>query len=507
MVKIPAFIKLSAFMRGIGQLTARSRWPSLTARMFFLVLIAVMPALGIQAYNEYDLRRAHEDEIRNKTVQITKQFGAEMGEIREGAHQLLVALSRLPAVRVMDPTSCATVLASLDESFPNYNLLGVADAEGNVRCTSRATALTSVADFSFFTRALMQDGLSVGNYWVEPGNNAKEVHFGLRFSNDAKGPVTGVVFASLDLEWLSEHLKERGLSPSQSILIADREGNIIARLPNPEKLVGKNMRKGHAEIMDGDTTGWEEAKGVDGVTRIFGYVPPALAPKDFFLSAGESKTEAFAAIDSATLRGIALILIGLVLALYAARIGGRTFIQRPIEALLQTSSEWSEGNYLGRVQLRDPHSEIGRLGAAFNHMADAVASRDAAQREAEERLRQLNATLEERVEERTRELVAANLAKSQFLANMSHEIRTPMNGVLGMVELLLQTELAPTQQRYVETVRRSADTLLALINGILDLSKIEAGKLELEKHDFNLRELMEDLTYSFSEAAGKRVWS
>ena len=100
--------------------------------------------------------------------------------------------------------------------------------------------------------------------------------------------------------WLSEHLKERGLSPTSSILIADREGNIIARLPNPEALVGKNMRKSHEEIMDGNTAGWEEAVGVDGTTRIFGYVPAALPPRDFFLSAGQSKAEAFAAIDSAT---------------------------------------------------------------------------------------------------------------------------------------------------------------------------------------------------------------
>jgi hypothetical protein len=96
------------------------------------------------------------------------------------------------------------------------------------------------------------------------------VRFGLRFSSEIGGPVTGVVYAALDLKWLSDHLKERGLASTQSILIADREGNIIARLPNPEQLVGKNMRKGHAEIMDGNTTGWEEATGVDGVVRIFG---------------------------------------------------------------------------------------------------------------------------------------------------------------------------------------------------------------------------------------------
>jgi signal transduction histidine kinase/ActR/RegA family two-component response regulator len=472
---------------------ALGQWSvSLTTKMFLLVLIAVMPALSIQAYNEYDLRKSREDDIRNQTVQITKQFGAEMGEIREGAHQYLQVISRLAPVSSLETDGCTKLLATLNATTPYYGLLGVADATGMVRCVSRPTSLTSVADFPFFKRAMAQTDLAVGNYWVDPANGEKRIHFGLRFSREHETAVAGVVFVGLDLSWLSEHLKERGLSPTQSILIADRVGNIIARLPNPEKLVGKNMRNGHAEIMDGNTAGWEEAKGVDGVDRIFGYVPPALSPRDFFLSAGQSKSEAFAAIGYVTRRGILLILLGLLLAGYAAWMGGRAFIQRPIQALLRVTTEWRNGNYAARCEVTAEHSEIGQLSAAFNDMAAAVAVRHRAQLQAEDRLRELNTTLEERVAERTSELVAANRAKSQFLSNMSHEIRTPMNGVVGMLELLLQTPLEPKQQTYVKVAQRSAGTTLSLITSILDLSRIEAGKFRLESEKFNLSELMDD---------------
>ena len=305
--------------------TMRIAW---TSRFLLLVVMAVLPMIAIQVWHERDLRNEREGVVRHRVVQKVQQLAAEVRELREGARQLLLAIAQLEAVKLHQPEACSTLLAKLRSNYPNYRLLGVVDLEGRIFCASGPTSI-SVAGQPFFTRAIAHDGLAVGNYWVDPVSGHKIIHFAQQF-DDNNDHLAGVVFAGMDLVWLSDHLKERGLSSTSSILIADREGNIIARVPHQEKFVGKNMRKSHEDLMDGAESGWEEVAGVDGVTRIFGYLPPALSPKDFFLSIGEAKTESFAAINSATWLDVTLILAGLCASICIAW-AGRELVHQPAQ--------------------------------------------------------------------------------------------------------------------------------------------------------------------------------
>jgi hypothetical protein len=306
----------------IKPLQPRDRRIGRAPRLSLLAGLTILPVLISQAWLELDLRSDRQAAIRESVVHRVRQLAADIGELREGARQLLLAISQMEAVRLRQPEACPGLLARLKSRYPNYVLLAAADLQGRIFCAS-GPAPASVEDQSFFARAMAHDGLAVGNYWVSPADGQKMISFALQIT-DGNGSPAGVVFAGLDLAWLSDHLKESGLPPTSSTLIADRDGNIIARLPSPPDFVGNNMRATHERIMDGGEAGWEEVTGVDGVTRIFGYVPASLPPKDFFLSIGEQKDALLAAINAATWRDTAVLLVGLLGSICAAWAGAQS---------------------------------------------------------------------------------------------------------------------------------------------------------------------------------------
>ena len=176
-------------------------------------------------------------------------------------------------------------------------------------------------------------------------------------------------------------------------------------------------------------------------------------------------------------------------------------VVQPIVKLADTMQKVSQDHQYDLRVKTHHHDEIGSLYEGFNGMLEEIQARDSA-------LATYNASLEDTVTMRTVQLrqakdaaEEANRSKSQFLANMSHEIRTPMNGVLGVLDLLNDSLLNERQRHFVGLARSSAESLLAILNDILDLSKIEAQSMRLEAIPFDLGELAEEVAGLFAQEA------
>jgi len=195
--------------------------------------------------------------------------------------------------------------------------------------------------------------------------------------------------------------------------------------------------------------------------------------------------------------GVALITL---LCLLAVTLGIlRHLILSPIEAIDGVINRRARGDMEARAPTLRP-DEIGKLAASLNKMFDALGI---ARVRIEDQSRELRLQKEELILARDQALDSTR-AKSEFLANMSHEIRTPMNGIIGMTELVLDTELSPEQLEYLNMVKGSADSLLSLLNDILDFSKMEAGRLDLDYLSFNVRKSLGEVVKTLAVKAQQK---
>ena len=195
------------------------------------------------------------------------------------------------------------------------------------------------------------------------------------------------------------------------------------------------------------------------------------------------------------LLAVVIGVVGGVVALYSHHL-----LAKPLHQLQRGISAVREGR-LEPVQVSRTGDEVEYLGHSLNAMIDVL-------KQSRDQVREYQEGLEDKIRQRTEQLeetmqkaLAASRAKSEFLANISHELRTPMNGVLGMIEILLEEAPTNHQKEHLETAQGCANTLLSLLNDILDLSKIEAGRMLLEKIPVEVRSVVSDCARGVSAQA------
>ncbi len=187
----------------------------------------------------------------------------------------------------------------------------------------------------------------------------------------------------LRLDWLGERLRERGLAAGSALTVADRNGVIVFREPEPERFVGTTIPERFQPLVHASEPGTLEVRSQDGTTRILGYLPASIGPGGLYVSTGLSKADAFLAIDRATLGASLLILAGTLVAFALARFLGHAVIQRPVRTLLGTVDAWRRGERDQRTGMDPKAGELEEVGAALDELMAEVESRERARAQAE----------------------------------------------------------------------------------------------------------------------------
>jgi signal transduction histidine kinase/CheY-like chemotaxis protein len=317
---------------------------------------------------------------------------------------------------------------------------------------------------------------------------------------DDKRNLVGFLAGTVDLSEVQRLSTYSRIGANGQAVVVDRRGRVIAHPREDWRVAAKDLSSSAIFQQSlGQEAGVSWYTDVDGVARAAGFATVPVVGWKVWVS--QPVTELRSELTPLILSTLEWLLVAIVLALMLAFVAA-AWISRPVVELTKAAGRIARGDFARAVTVRERFAakELGALAQTFNEMA-----------------RQLSGayqTLEEKVTQRTSELQAANqeLAranklKSEFLANVSHELRTPLSAIIGFSQILLDGidgELNEEQQQDILQVNKSGQSLLALINQILDLSKIEAGKMELVVERVELPALINGVLESISPLAEEK---
>ncbi|HEU6436670.1 MAG TPA: ATP-binding protein [Nitratidesulfovibrio sp.] len=465
---------------------------SIRKKLALLILMSALPTLGLIVLLGLQARSTAIEDATHGLQGFVRTAAEAQARTTTATRLLLENLSRVPEVQRADIAACTRIFVNvLRINQQRYSALHMVDLDGNIMATGGEASGVNFASVKHFKEALKTRAFVVGEYQLGVSLGVPVLPFGCPVIGP-DGTIRAVLLASILLSSYGDQFTEMRFPPDSFFGVSDHQGTRLFRFPETDDLpIGRPI---HGPVFlaakaDGEE-GLVEDMGSDGVLRLVAFrkirTSPE-APPYMYLFAGTPKVRIHAKALEILWRDLGILLLMVVLTLGSGWFLGGRGMGRRLEELAAAARRIGEGDLKTRVDPEPGVAEIDILARAFNGMAQALERDRGARVRTEADLRDARSQAE-----------TANHAKSLFLANMSHELRTPLNGLLGMLQLIKGNENANERDTYLDLAQRSGRRLTDLLGDLLDLSRIEAGGMRIERRPFTLSSTFAALAETFS---------
>ena len=465
---------------------------SIRKKLAILFLLSALPAFVLIILVGVQGKSKAVADAKTELLSFIRHAAEIQQRSTTATRQMMENLSKVPDVQRADVVVCKRIFTNvLRINQQRYTTLHLVDLEGRVIVSSDAAPPASFANAKHFRDALASGSFTVGEYGIEGGQAVPVISFACPV-RDEDGQLRAVLLTSMLLSNYGNKFMEMRFPADSFFGVCDHNGLRLFRFPETQALpLGQPI---HKTVFDAARTDAEDGltpdNGSDGVPRIVAFrqlrLGPGMPPYLYmFVGVPEATIYAKAWVSLLHDLGVLSLIVALTL-LSGWFLGGRK-VGRQLEELAAAAGRIGAGDLSARVRPEQGVTEIDILAKSFNGMAEAL------EQDRKERLR---TEAELRVAKVQAE--AANRAKSQFLANMSHELRTPLNGLLGMLQLIKGGGDPDEIDTFADMALRSGQRLTSLLGDLLDLSRIEAGRLNIENRPFALSSVFSTLAETFS---------